>query len=241
MPKSKGPLLYGKDQQKAILEQLRQPHEKGNPFALLEAIHLSQIWRLPLPGWVVRVIKNIGTAHLTGDSSRKADSRNPTIGRYKETLKPVVRARAYSSIMSWSRRPALYRSMPTSVIEKWYRREISPSDVNAAKAVELAVDALKDTFAECSFDRLEDHQYHNPLSELKSEIETLRDPQENRGNIPSEVKNQIRDHFSCASDIYDWSTEMPDELVVMVNLFGPPPGDPPAHVRKAVKDALPPD
>ncbi|WP_294620241.1 hypothetical protein [uncultured Roseovarius sp.] len=236
MKKSEGPLLHGKDQLRAILEQLRQPHERGNPFALFETIHLAQNWRLPLPSWASDVSKQILVGFLTGGAAGKVGKSNSPLSRYRESLKPSIRARTYQSIMSWSREPLFYKSMPTSVIEKWYRKEIFPNDVNSENAVEFSVKALKGTFAECEADTLIKQKYYDPISELEEEFESLRDPEEDRSKIPKEVKDQIRDQFLDPTGIHDWSIEATDELISMLDFFGPPPGDPPPHVVELLRE-----
>lgn len=236
MPPSKGPLLHGKDQLRAILEQLRQPHERGNPFALFETVHLSEKWQLPLPTWAVEAVKNTIIAHLTGGSVGKVGNSNISIGRYKQNLKPVIRSRTYRSIMAWSKQPVFYKSMPMSVIQKWYSKEIFHNNVNSAKAVELSVEALKGTFAECSANTLIDEQYYNPLTKLKKKIRNLQDPEEDKGKPTRETLDQIRDYFSDATGVYDWSTDATDEILSMLDFFGPPPGDPPPHVRAIISN-----
>jgi len=227
MKNSKGPLLYGKDQQRAILEQLRRPHEKGNPFALFKTLHLAQKWQLTLPMWATEASQDIIVAFMSGEATGK---RNTPLRLYRERLKPWIRARTYQSIMSWKMEPLFYKSMPTSVIEKWYRKEIFPNDVTSAKAAELSLEALSDTFAECEADTIEKQKYYDPLADLAREIEDLRDPEDENKKHSKENLDQVRDHFSGSTGLYDWSIEATDKLIGILVFFGPPPGDPPQHV-----------
>jgi hypothetical protein len=231
-------LLYGPDQNRAVLEALGQLHAAGNPLVLHEAIRRSQEYGLPLPEWAA-------TALMDQEVTLLNDPKRGKMGRYKQSLKPHVRRRTYFSIMSWLKDARRYRGMPRSIIEKWYAGDIQHQDKKSSltksqRAFELALQALDGTFASCKEHNLRETIYEDPhkpqLKKIISGIHTFSDadslePDEGRGQ--KELKNLLREELFELTICDEWEIE--GQVGLLKDFFGSP-GAPPPHIKNQLDE-----
>lgn len=204
--------FQGKDQQKQILEELGIIyHKMGNPLALHEVIKRAQSYQLPLPVWAAEALMKQEIDHLN-------DPKRGKLGRYRQKLKPYLRHKTYHSIMAWLKDARFYRSMPRSVIQRWFDGDLSHASSFGKpkfreRALEIAQVALAPTFAECKIATLEKALEKDPLAEI---------PEDRRDFLRSLIV------------LEEW--EGMDKVLLLGGFFGPP-GPPPESIELELKEA----
>ena len=213
MHDNKPHLLYGDDQLRAIMVELHSDHIKENPFALHEVLDRSQEYQLPLPDWAVDALKSLIADYLTGKPPGKIGKDNSRIGRFRKKVIVEVRWQTYQSIMAWMRDPRLYKAMPRSIIQRWFKAEIQHKPNSAERAVDLSVEALAPTFASCTASTLLEARYYDPQAKYPDEV---------------------RDYVWRKMIVRDLGVEETSWVGQYIDYFGPCT-PPPPHVEEILK------